>query len=174
MSSSRSIAAARNRRASDAPPTPQPQQMRPNTSINSAISLKQQQQPQPQQQQMRGKPPPPPPQQQQQQPFNKISVSDAIGLITLRLGKIEQYIIDTQNETDAPSMDQLPANTRLVDNSVLLSVVERLEKLEQYMQSRADSLEAVELRLLDLESRNEENVEAVVDADANTAAVDDA
>jgi len=170
MSSSRSIAAARNRRASDVPPTPQPQQMRPNTSINSAISKQQQQ---PQQQQMRGKPPPPP--QQQQRPFNKISVSDAIGLITLRLGKIEQYIIDTQNDTDAPSMGELPANTRLVDNSVLLSVVERLEKLEQYMQSRADSLEAVELRLLDLESRNEENVaDDNADADANTAAVDDA
>ena len=139
----------RNRRANDAPPTPQPQQTRPMTSINSVNSLKQQPQ-----QQMKGKQPPIPP---PQQPFSKISVSDAIGLITLRLGKIEQYIIDTHNENnDSNSIGELPANTRLVDNSVLLSVVERLEKLEQFMQSRTNDLEAVELRLLDLESRNDE------------------
>ena len=116
MSSSRSIAAARNRRANDAPPTPQPQQTRPITSINSATSLKQQQP-------TNSKPPHPP----SQQPFNKISVSDAIGLITLRLGKIEQYIIDTQNESKEYD---LPANAKLVDNSVLLSLLSRIETLE--------------------------------------------
>jgi len=151
MSSSRSIAAARNRRASDAPPTPQPQQTRPNTSINSANSLKPQQQQQPQQQQK--KPPTPP---QSNTPFNKISVSDAIGLVTIRLGKVEQYLIDNHNVTET---NELPANTRLVDNSVLLSVVERLEKLEQYMQSRIIDLETIELRISDLESRNDEIVE---------------
>ena len=150
MSSSRSIAAARNRRASDAPPTPQPQQTRPNTSINSANSLKPQQQPQQQQK----KPPTPPPQSNIQ--FNKISVSDAIGLITIRLGRVEQYLIDNHNNTES---NELPVNTRLVDNSVLLSVVERLEKLEQYMQSRTNDLETIDLRLSDLESRNDENVE---------------
>jgi hypothetical protein len=118
MSSSRSIAAARNRRANDAPPTPQPQQTRPITSINSATSLKQQQP-------MNSKPPHPP--SQTNTPFNKISVSDAIGLITLRLGKIEQYIIDTQNENKEY---ELPANAKLVDNSVLISLLSRIETLE--------------------------------------------
>ena len=27
-------------------------------------------------------------------PFTKLTVSDAIGLITLRLGRVEQYLID--------------------------------------------------------------------------------
>ena len=163
MSSSRSIAAARNRRASDAPPTPQPQQTRPNTSINSASSLK------PQQQQQKKPPPPPPPTSQSNASFSKISVSDAIGLITLRLGRVEQYIIDTQHETNS---NELPANTRLVDNSVLLSVVERLEKLEQYMQSRTIDLETIDLRLSDLESRNEENLEVERVIDVQDGGVD--
>jgi hypothetical protein len=162
MSSSRSIAAARNRRASDAPPTPQPQQTRPNTSINSANSLK------PQQQQQQKKTPPPAPPQSNIS-FNKISVSDAIGLITIRLGRVEQYLIDNHNVTES---HELPANTRLVDNSVLLSVVERLEKLEQYMQSRIIDLETIDLRLSDLESRNEENVEGERVVDVQDGGVD--
>ena len=45
--------------------------------------------------------PPPqqmPPQQQMPQqgglPFTKLTISDAIGLVTLRLGRVEQFIID--------------------------------------------------------------------------------
>jgi hypothetical protein len=113
MSSSRSIAAARNRRASGGEQPPLNQgRPRPNTSIGSQPAFAQQQQQfqqpnrrivsqqqQPQQQQQQSK------QQQQQRNFksgqtpgsvpialNKISISDAIGLITIRLGRVEQFI----------------------------------------------------------------------------------
>ena len=44
-------------------------------------------------------------QQSQQQvqgglPFSKLSISDAIGLITLRLGRVEQWVIETEHENE--------------------------------------------------------------------------
>ena len=45
----------------------------------------------------------PPPQMLQAQqsnpalPFSKLSISDAIGLVTLRLGRVEQFIIDLES-----------------------------------------------------------------------------
>ena len=121
MSSSRSIAAARNRRAGD-PVQQQPQQSRPNTSIGSSAVFSQ-----PPQQSQYGK------QSNtttttQNVPFSKITISDAIGLITLRLGKVEQYIIDTHGEGERSS---LPENTQLVDNSVLTSIINRLDSIEK-------------------------------------------
>ena len=136
MSSSRSIAAARNRRASDAPTQPPPQQSRPNTSIGSSAAFSQQTQygkKVPQQQ----------PQQQQKPtstvnpnvPFSKITISDAIGLITLRLGKVEQYIIDTQDEEGGGGGGgggiTIPENSKLVDNSVFTSIINRLDSIEK-------------------------------------------
>ena len=82
-------------------------------------------------------------QQQQQQiqqpqnnglPFSKLTVSDAIGLITLRLGKVEQYLIDVQAEGGGfgnQGDSNLPANTKLIDTSVLTSIVNRLDALEK-------------------------------------------
>ena len=87
MSSSRSIAAARNRRAGDPVQQQQPPN-RPGTSIGSSAAFQTQTQygkKVPQQSQKNDPPPPPNP----NVPFSKISVSDAIGLITLRLGKVE-------------------------------------------------------------------------------------
>jgi hypothetical protein len=134
MSSSRSIAAARNRRASDAPPQSQSQQSRPNTSIGSSAAFSQQTQygkKVPQQQQ--------PPQQQQKPtsnvnpnvPFSKITISDAIGLITLRLGKVEQYIIDTQDDVVGGGGMSIPENSKLIDNSVFTSIINRIDSIEK-------------------------------------------
>ena len=67
-------------------------------------------------------------------PFSKLTVSDAIGLITLRLGKVEQYLIDVQAEGGGlgnQGETNLPANTKLIDTSVLTSIVNRLDALEK-------------------------------------------
>jgi hypothetical protein len=140
MSSSRSIAAARSRRAGESQPPVSGG--RPVTSIASHSAFVQQQMP----------PPPPnnvriakaPMQQQQQQmsqqgasPFSKLSISDAIGLVTLRLGRVEQFIIDFENgeiEGHHPNSgggSSIPENSKIVDNSVLTTIVNRLDALEK-------------------------------------------
>jgi hypothetical protein len=128
MSSLKSLAAAKNRRSGE-----QQQQTRPGTSIASHSAFA------PQYQGRGG------PQQQQQRfqetqtiqpnglPFTKLTVSDAIGLITLRLGKVEQFLIDTQNDGgfSGSSESHIPENTKLIDNSVLTSIINRLDSLEK-------------------------------------------
>lgn len=142
--SSRSLAAARARRAGDAAPPVSGN--RPGTSVGSAAAFSNMppqpgnvrvasRQPQQQQQQQR-------PQsaafqqiqQQQQQvqnglPFTKLSISDAIGLITLRLGRVEQWVIETEHENEGKN-DGSPSGNA-VDNSVLVSLLNRLETVEK-------------------------------------------
>jgi len=161
--SSRSLAAARARRAGDAAPPISGN--RPVTSIGSQAAFAQQM---PSHMSYNMPPPPnnvrtaramqhsqqqqharPPPQQYQQfyeqnqqssngLPFQKLSISDAIGLITLRLGRVEQWIIDTDHETDNENKPQLssdgysiPDNHKVIDNSVLTSIINRLDSLEK-------------------------------------------
>jgi hypothetical protein len=148
MSSSRSIAAARNRRAGEQ----QPVQSRsgPGTSIASqAAFVQQMQQDQRFGQQQGGRIRMPQNGQMQQtqqiqQPQQmgpaangvpsgvKLSISDAIGLITLRLGKVEQFIIDLENQT-LPSLRGTTNNagTQPIDISVINSIVNRLDNLEK-------------------------------------------
>jgi len=128
MSSSRSIAAARNRRAggNDA----SVQRGRPNTSIASQPAFAQQQQPtqrigrainQQQTQQ---------PQQKQIVQANKISVSDAIGLITIRLGRVETYMQQLQEECVSGLSNSFSENVQLVDKEVLSTVMDRIYTIE--------------------------------------------
>jgi len=145
MSSSRSIAAARNRRAGEQ----QPVQTRsgPGTSIASQAAFVQQmnqdqrmmggRNQMPQNRQMNQ-------QMSQQQPQvaplsngipagAKLSISDAIGLITLRLGKVEQFIIQLENEI-LPSLkgeSNVSDHTQQIDRSVINSIVNRLDALEK-------------------------------------------
>lgn len=159
--SSRSLAAARSRRAGEnAPPV---SGNRPITSTGSAAAFsnmnqapnnvrvsRQQQPPQQQFQQ-------PPPQFQQQpprqqnasfqqvqqsqqqaqssQPFSKLSISDAVGLITLRLGRIEQWVIQSEQENESnngnSNSTSLPDNSKIIDNSVFLSIIDRLDTIEK-------------------------------------------
>ena len=155
MSGSRSIAAARSRRAGETtnivsggrPITsiasqsafvPQyPQQSQPNRGGRG----QQQQQQQHQQQQHHQQ------QQQQQQPphangmpFTKLSISDAIGLITLRLGRVEQFVIDTENEENGHgnnSQMSLPENSKIIDSGLLTTILNRLDSLEKKEQLSA-------------------------------------
>jgi len=159
--SSRSLAAARARRSGEnAPPV---SGNRPGTSIGSHAAFSQGYQTQ--------MPQPPPnvrvsrgqPQQQQQQsnsqrmtyqqiqqshqqsqnglPFSKLSISDAIGLITLRLGRVEKWVIETEHENENDNDSNingimsnnanLPENSKIVDNSVFASIINRLELVEK-------------------------------------------
>lgn len=139
MSSLKALAAAKSRRSGGEQNNTSG--IRPGTSIasHSAFAGQYQQRGGPQQRQQ---PQRQQPQQQQQQepqiqsnglPFSKLTVSDAIGLITLRLGKVEQYLIDVQNDGGFGNQsDQtLPNNTKLIDTSVLTSIVNRLDSLEK-------------------------------------------
>lgn len=171
--SSRSLAAARARRAGEnAPPV---SGNRPVTSIGSQAAFAQQMpshmsynmppppnnvrtaramQPSNQQyQQYNNKQPPQQYQQyydqhQQQQhqqhqhnqqgslPFSKLSISDAIGLITLRLGRVEQWVIDTEHENESGSKSVLeggsvPDGHKIIDNATLTTIINRLDSLEK-------------------------------------------
>jgi hypothetical protein len=136
MSSSRSIAAARSRRAGESQPPVSGG--RPVTSIASHSAFVQQQMPPPPSNNVRIAKAPM--QQQQQQmpqqgasPFTKLSISDAIGLVTLRLGRVEQFIIDFENgEIEGHDNNSgVPENSKIVDNSVLTTIVNRLDALEK-------------------------------------------
>ena len=133
MSSSRSIAAARNRRAGETVPK-QPLQ-RPITSISSQANFSQnvykemnnsqniintQNMSSIINQSMNSN----------KLPFTKLTVSDAVGLITLRLGKVEQYIMDVQHNGPS-SVSGIPENAKIVDNSVLTSLISRIDSLEK-------------------------------------------
>jgi uncharacterized protein YkuJ len=156
--SSRSLAAARAKRAGEsAPPV---SGTRPGTSIGSHAAFAPPappgyQQPPPNVRAGRGPPANQPgkqPMQQQQQmqqqqkpaqsasngvPFTKLSISDAIGLITLRLGKIEQWVYEAEHEGimngggHSSEGSNIPDNSRVIDLSVLTSIINRLDSLEK-------------------------------------------
>jgi hypothetical protein len=134
-SSSRSIAAARSRRAGESQPPVSGG--RPGTSIASHSAFVQQQMPPPPSNNVRIAKAPMQQQQQQQQaqgglPFSKLSVSDAIGLITLRLGRIEQIVMESENDVlHSQSKGNIPENSKIVDNSVLTTIINRLDSLEK-------------------------------------------
>jgi hypothetical protein len=136
MSSSRSIAAARSRRAGESQPPISGG--RPGTSIASHSAFVPQQM-QPPANNVRVAKAPINQQQQMQQPsngmpFSKLSISDAIGLITLRLGRVEQFVIDYENgeiATGPQSEQGIPSNSKIIDNSVLANIINRLDALEK-------------------------------------------
>ena len=106
MSSSRANAAARQRRAGGA-------------ELNST---------QPQQK-MQGQPQP-----GKQPQTTKLSISDAIALITLRLGKVEGIVSNYQSDQLQVQVDQNGQpiqNAKMIDDSVFKSIVSRLDVLEK-------------------------------------------
>ena len=126
MSSSRSIAAARNRRAGGDPAPIS----RPGTSISAQPAFSQQQQ-----QQQQGKRSVTAQNSTPNVPVNatnaKLTISDAIGLITLRLGRVEQIMMDAEHNGGFTSGSSIPDNAHLVDKSVINSIVNRLDSLEK-------------------------------------------
>ena len=111
MSGNRANASARNKRAGGA-----------DINSNGGPSPMPGQRGYPGQGQMQG--------QQMAQP--KLSISDAIGLITLRLGRVEQLVQTIQtNPNDPTSIPEDNGNNVLVDKQVFDSIVKRLETLEK-------------------------------------------
>ena len=75
---------------------------------------------------------PPGQQQMQQHAQPKLSISDAIGLITLRLGRMEQIVQTIQtNPNDPTSISEGDENSVLVDKQVFDNIVKRLDTIEQ-------------------------------------------
>ena len=156
MSSSRSIAAARNRRSGDTSQQPQQQQQinRPGTSIASQAALQgggsnrrlqSQQTQQPLQQQQ--------PQQAPPSQRVRLSISDAIGLITLRLGRVEQILIDQEGAALNGGSLSIPDGTQLVDKSVFTSIINRLEAAEtkgKIITTYEETIQRLEKELKDL------------------------
>lgn len=146
-SSSRSIAAARQKRAGEQ--SQQSNTSRPITSISSSSSFAPQYQQQPRGgqnipvggkngrvSQSRGQDVNyQSSQQQQQQQSTKISVSNAVGLITLRLGKLEQMINELHFEEGGMNSNNnggidIPSNMKLVSDEVFENIVNRINLLE--------------------------------------------
>uniref|UniRef100_A0A6C0EVX5 Uncharacterized protein n=1 Tax=viral metagenome TaxID=1070528 RepID=A0A6C0EVX5_9ZZZZ len=150
-SSARSNAAARNRRAGGADASPQngSGQQRPNSfpgqqqqRPNSMQGQQQQQRPNSMQGQQQ-RPNSFPGEQQprgivvgQQNIPAKMTIGDAIGLITIRLGRVENAVADIQ--ADMPSVDEEGnyvehnpnPNALIIDESVFNSIVSRIETIE--------------------------------------------
>jgi len=154
MSSSRSIAAARNRRSGDSASGSAPTS-RPNRSIGAQSSFA------PPQQQIKRPGQQSQPIQQSQTSYNnqpqskpgvvpitKLSVSDAIGLVTLRLGRLETFMYDVQAGVFGTNETELPDNTQLVDKSVMTSIINRVESLEKKEPTSGSSSNAVNNNLL--------------------------
>jgi hypothetical protein len=111
MSSSRAIAAARTRRTLDQPPKPptfsqQNQPQTPSNGRNQAFASDVQ---------------------------TKISVQDAINIVTRRISRLEQM-------TSSQQQLQVPDNSCIVDNAVLEDIIDRLDKLEATQEQTFDSL----------------------------------
>ena len=122
---------SRVNRQRQAPPPPQQQRQAPQ---------QQRQAPPPPQQQRQAPPPPqqrqaPPPQQMQSQPEKqskpKMMIGTAIGLITIRLGRVEQFI--QQLQTDGIEMNSVNSTqpTELLDTGMIQNIVSRLNTIEQ-------------------------------------------
>jgi hypothetical protein len=114
MSSSRANAAARQRRAGDTQSTP-PQSSYNSTGSKTRFVQQQQEPPQP-----------------QMNP--KLSISDAIALITLRLGRVENIVSNYDPNAGSNSGNHqmnYDENMRMVDEQVFNSIVSRVEALEK-------------------------------------------
>lgn len=146
--SSRSLAAARARRAGEnAPPV---SGNRPGTSIGGQAAFANQnfQQPSNVRTSRPGSGQQQDPQQQPQNKlgFNKLSISDAIGLITLRLGRVEQYIIETEHEKEVNDNMQSTSTSgsNSLDTTIVNNIVNRLDSLEKKNGTPEDVTKLVE------------------------------
>ena len=141
MSSSRSIAAARNRRAGDPAPT---NRQGPGTSISAQPAFSQQQQQGKRSVTAQNSTP------NIQVTANnaKLTISDAIGLITLRLGRVEQIMMEAEHNGGFTGGSSIPDNAHLVDKSVINSIVNRLDSLEKKEKESANN------NKLEIELRN--------------------
>ena len=159
MSSSRSVAAARARRA---PETPSQSALKPQMAQQRQPMQQQQQQQIPsyakqvaanKDSQMKQS------QSQQNGPDNKLSVSDAFALVTLRLGRVELLLqkwqsmgVETSNGVNIPAAAAASAVSD-VNNTIVKSLVSRIDDLERSVKA-AVSMKDFEAKISMLIDRN--------------------
>ena len=123
MSSSRSIAAARQKRSGET--VQKPQQFQSQSQFQSP----------PQQMSKQGLSQKTPMKQgaaAQAPPRPKLSIGDAFGLVTLRLGRVEQFMFDVQQQGGVKSGESsIPENSQVIDKSVFTNMISRLDGLEK-------------------------------------------
>lgn len=153
----RSLAAARRR--SEQPPTQQ-QPQNYNRTVVTPLSKQHQGQQQQQHKQQQG-------QQQQQQPnkpFEKLSISDAIGLITLRLGRVEEFMYkmgDPNATNTVPTVAAVAASA--TSAATINTLLERMMSVEKQLITMASNcsnmsskLSAIDERIIGLNNSIEE------------------
>jgi hypothetical protein len=155
MSSSRSVAAARARRAPETSQSSLKPQM---AQQRQPMQQQQMQQQQMQQQKVAsGKPPMTPYQPQQGSIENKLSVSDAFALVTLRLGRVELLLQKWQSMgVESEGGVHIPAETSStldVNNTIVKSLVSRIDDLERSVKS-AVSMKDFDAKIAMLSDRN--------------------
>ena len=156
MSSSRSVAAARARRA---PETPSQSALKPQMAQQRQPMQQQQQQiPSYAQQSAANKDSQMKQSQPQQNPAeNKLSVSDAFALVTLRLGRVELLLQKWQTMgVESESGVHIPAATSStldVNNTIVKSLVSRIDDLERSVKA-AVSMKDFEAKVAMLSDRN--------------------
>lgn len=155
MSANRSVLAAQRRRAGPTNAEPAIPGRSPQPSINSSqmfasqanqgkqtSGLKQQQQPQQYQQQ---------PKSEGLSSVSKMTIPQAITLITLRLGAVETKLMNIQDGhssfTNGIQMEG-QENMVLIDSNVIQSITSRLESLEKRSSSSSGSASGPEMNLL--------------------------
>jgi hypothetical protein len=139
MSSTRSITGARQRRAGEQPQT---SGSRANTSINSQQAFAQQQMNQRQAQGQNQRRPVTNPQESslgQNMLAEKMSIPKAFTLVTIRLGRLEQYVQQLQEESANSDNHENTENMRLIDNNIIQSITTRIENLEKKLTTSNDS-----------------------------------
>ena len=158
MSSSRSVAAARARRA---PETPSQSALKPQMAQQRQPMQQQQQQiPSYAQQSAANKDSQMKQSQPQQNPAeNKLSVSDAFALVTLRLGRVELLLqkwqsmgVETSNGVNIPAAAAASAVSD-VNNTIVKSLVSRIDDLERSVKA-AVSMKDFEAKISMLIDRN--------------------
>jgi archaellum component FlaC len=110
-------------------------------------------------------------------PFQKLNMSDAIGLVTLRLGKIEQWIIDNENtpsnngavganitpaalselmnrieRVEASSVQTQPTDQFAQDPQLIESVVESMKKSTEKMQHMSEVYDTLSKKVVSIQS----------------------
>lgn len=157
MSSSRSVAAARARRA---PETPSQSALKPQMAQQRQPMQQQQQIPSYAQQSAANKDSQMKQSQPQQNPAeNKLSVSDAFALVTLRLGRVELLLqkwqsmgVETSNGVNIPAAAAASAVSD-VNNTIVKSLVSRIDDLERSIKA-AVSMKDFEAKISMLIDRN--------------------
>jgi len=108
-------------------------------------------------------------------PFNKLSISDAIGLITLRLGRVEQWVIDTEHENEMSSKNgdhsSLPDGHKIIDNATLTTIINRLDSLEKNGPSSNNASEEVKTLADQFKRMSEEVNKHTIELAKNTEQV---